>query len=735
MQSAAAGASAAQLSLRIRRGGVVVGLLATFVPPTIALVAQWADASLRDILSLAVPFAIALTGWTVRSWRLRVALGSIGAYAYLASVVLLDSTVGITWPPVASTAFAASVVVISGTTSLWALAAVAASAFLCAIGVMVDPISTYNISVDLLGGWITPLVQIGLGLSFFTVLRVWDAQARDVDRQLTGIREQLQEAVESDEAATARSSVDRRIHETVLNTLNAMLVSESRDAIREQCRRDRDFLSRSEGPSSNQLTSLVRRAIDKVPELRVTVEVSRDVDIADEDLQRVLVDATTEALRNVSRHAGVSDAEIRAEVGADGLSVTITDGGLGMPEHADARFGSRSVITASVTGVGGSATWRPADPRGTTVELRLPHRVDTPPVTPPASTDALLGSVAARFALVATVWIGLIAVPVAAFAFTLPWAIIAAYAALVGCTLLLILRWESGRRVALSTLVVTAALVTMGVAALGQQGCTTAVGFHWIIFTAAGSAALTSLAQRSIGLRITFALVPVLASGAFAMTSPAACRLDAVDAALENALWVGAIVTVVTVLATQVDRYRRRADADWLETIRLRARAWAARKAEARWDRALASVDGMLESVADGSVDPLDPAFRHRVLTAQAWLRSQLELGQLRDDSARDAWEAFLDRCARASTRIRLEVLAESQTVPTDRLLDDVLRMAVSSQDSAATVSILAHGLLVRFTGSAIDPETLTGWSVLDAAENGGWTLESSLASPASNSD
>ena len=148
MQAAAAGASAAQLSLRIRRGGVVVGLLATFVPPTIALVAQWADTSLRDILSLVVPLAIALTGWTVRSWRPRVVLGSIGAYAYLASVVLLDSTVGITWPPVASTAFAASVVVISGTTGLWALAAVAASAFLCAIGVMVDPISTYNISVD-----------------------------------------------------------------------------------------------------------------------------------------------------------------------------------------------------------------------------------------------------------------------------------------------------------------------------------------------------------------------------------------------------------------------------------------------------------------------------------------------------------------------------------------------------------------------------------------------------------
>jgi len=717
-------ASAGQLSTRIRFGGVVAGLAAVFIPAVLTLAVQWPVASTLDILTVAIPTALVLIGWTARRWDVRVALTSLGVYAYLTGIAVLDTPSSITWPPIASATFAASVVVISGTTGMWGILGIVASASLCAIGVIVPPTSTFNISVDLLGGWITPLVDIGLGLSFFIVLRIWDTRAALLDDEIGAIRETHRAALESAESGAARARVDRRIHETVLNTLNALLVSESRDRMIAQCQQDRASLRRSVDAPGTVISSVLQAACSKVPGVHVTLEIPMDAAIEDDDVRQVISDATTEALRNVERHSGVTVAHVATEVRDEWIDVRIRDLGRGMPADATARFGLRGALAASVDAIGGTVTWRSEEGRGTTVEIRVPQLAPASAHTAPTSVDFLLGSMTARIALVATVWIGLIAVPAAAPSFTRPWAIIVSFGSLVGLLALLIVRWNGPRRSVLSLLALLASLGTMVVAGVSQAGCSTATPIHWVIFSAAGAGVLISLARPSMPGRIAFAALPVLASLGVALTSPRSCSLDAIDAAIENGLWVGIIVTVITALTRRVDRVRRVADDEWLETLRLRTRARADLKAEERWSEAVRVVDGLLESVCVGSVDPLDAEFRAKVLAAQFHLRSQLELSQLEDDGARESWERFLSQSSMNSVRLRVEVLDVAHRPPGARLLDDLTSIVTGSVSSDATISLLTHSVLVRLHHGTIDPGLYRRWSLLEAFDDQGWLLE-----------
>lgn len=720
--------TASRLTERIRLGGVIAGLLATLLPPTIALLLQLGQASLRDVLSVLLPLTISAIGWAQPRWTLRVALSSIGAYAYVVAVVLLDTSAGITWPPVASSTFAASVVVISGTAGLWGLLGIAASAALCALGVMIEPVSTFNISVDFLGGWITPLVSIGLGLSFFIVLRIWDERALAFDHYLGVVRAAHRAAIEEDEAAGARRRIDRRIHETVLNTLNAITVSEDTDSIRKQCRIDLDTLTASVSETAHLLSAIIDDCAARVPEIRVHRDLPGDLDIADEQVRSVLTDALTELLRNVERHSGVRDAAVHVQFSGDGVVVTVEDAGRGMAEGEAARFGVRHTLVTSLRGIGGEVTWTAVAPHGTRAEMRLPLRPRTEPPRVPASSDFLLDSTRARLALVPTLWIGLIAVPVAALSFTRPWTIVLGYVLLMGFAAALIIRWNTADRRVLSLATMATALLTIALAAASQDGCASAIPFHWVIFAAAGSFALIALAQRTSIARAATATIGIVASTLLAFSSPATCRLDAVDAALENAAWVAIIVSVVTALTTQVDRYRAAADQEWLDAVRLRARTLASQGAAERWATARESVDSLLRAIAVGEMDPVDPQTKERARSIQARLRSLLEVGQLRDPSARRAWEDFLSLCANQRSSVLIDVLDAQHLPPGSQEFTDLGTLVQSSAGAPIVISLLADTMLVRAHRVQIELLRSDRWSVLEVSDKQDWTLECASA-------
>jgi len=723
-------ASASRLTDRIRLGGVIASLLATLAPPLVALLLQRTAASPRDVATVMVPIAIVAIGWLQHRWSVRVALSAVGVYSYLVGAVLLDTPASITWPPVASSTFAASVVVIAGTTGLWGLIGIAASATLCAVGVMVQPVSTFNISVDFLGGWITPLVCVGLGLSFFIVLRVWDVRAQVFDQETEQIRLAHRAALEEAEGDAARRLVDRRIHETVLNTLNAITVSNDRAQIQEHCRLDLRTLTDTTAPPNHLLSTIIADASARFPHLRVQVDVEGEASIEDQYLRSIVSDAITELLRNVQRHSGVNEAAVTARATGESVTITVDDAGQGMPEGAAARFGLRHTLMSSISDIGGRVRWLPAEPQGTRVEVTIPIAARSNPLTMPTSSDFLLDSLTARIALVPTLWIGLLAVPVAALSFAQPWAILIAYATLMVFAVGLIFGWASNHRQSRAILTLLAALATCAVAAATQTGCTSAVAFHWVIFASAGSIALIVLAQNSLITRAATAAAALVATTLLAFSSPAECRLDAVDAALENAMWVIIIVAVVTTLTTNVDRYRESADHEWLEATRLRARALASQGAAARWVAARETVDGLLRSIAEGDIDPLDPRSQARARLIQTRLRSLLEVGQLRDPSTRQVWEGFLALHTSEHSSVLIEVLDEQHARPMDRVFADLSELMREASGEQMSISLLTDSILVHMPQVPTLNFASPRWALLEHSAGQGCTLECADARP-----
>ncbi len=86
-----------------------------------------------------------------------------------------------------------------------------------------------------------------------------------------------------------------------------------------------------------------------------------------------LVDAAREALTNVTKHAGVAEAIMRAHCTPYALTVSVLDHGAGFdPARTPPGLGLRESITRRLADAGGAATVQSAPGEGTYVELTVP---------------------------------------------------------------------------------------------------------------------------------------------------------------------------------------------------------------------------------------------------------------------------------------------------------------------------------------------------------------------------
>jgi signal transduction histidine kinase len=86
-----------------------------------------------------------------------------------------------------------------------------------------------------------------------------------------------------------------------------------------------------------------------------------------------IVDATREALTNVSKHADVRDATVHVRVADDGLEVVISDIGRGFDASTTAGgIGQRQSIRERMEAVGGRAQIESTRGAGTRVTLWAP---------------------------------------------------------------------------------------------------------------------------------------------------------------------------------------------------------------------------------------------------------------------------------------------------------------------------------------------------------------------------
>lgn len=191
----------------------------------------------------------------------------------------------------------------------------------------------------------------------------------------------------SHERAMARARAEQRriVHGSVLQTLQALcepsLDPAELPGLQRQARRDlhliRSYLAGRDPMAVDDLDGLIAALTIEGNERGLRIEVVRDerasaTRVVDPAKLNALRIAAGEALTNVAKHAGVSTATIRTELGRDSLRLSVTDSGIGFRHDALAPgFGLHGTLSA-VDDVGGHWHIETAPGAGTIVTLTVP---------------------------------------------------------------------------------------------------------------------------------------------------------------------------------------------------------------------------------------------------------------------------------------------------------------------------------------------------------------------------
>lgn len=193
-------------------------------------------------------------------------------------------------------------------------------------------------------------------------------------------RDRLQAALIRAETEAARASEraegSARLHDTVLQHLTAVGRAEDlQDARRHATRAQnelRQFLRSPDLDDSTLRAAIEAAATAAADGAELSVGVVGDAPVGDRE--RLLVDATAEAVRNAATHAD-SPIRVFAEASAEGeVIVWVSDrgGGFDLAEVPRDRLGVRQSIVGRLERAGGTAELR-SDADGTEWELRLPR--------------------------------------------------------------------------------------------------------------------------------------------------------------------------------------------------------------------------------------------------------------------------------------------------------------------------------------------------------------------------
>jgi hypothetical protein len=253
------------------------------------------------------------------------------------------------------------------------------------------------LSVANLGGWLAdasyyPLWNAVLdGLTFFgnmtavwVIARLMRGSARSLDEyRMTTLRRAQALASERE-----RACQNTALRAGLLSTLEDLAAMELDPALAEQVRQEVRWLrqlAESDTPASpaagaGGLAAGVRALVAQriTGGLRIQLELSEVLPTVGRSQTEALLGALGEALTNVAKHAGTTQASVRVG-GGGGLELVIEDSGRGYdPARVPAGTGQRCSIIERVAEVGGVAAIDSAPGRGTRVRLWVP----TGPVPP-----------------------------------------------------------------------------------------------------------------------------------------------------------------------------------------------------------------------------------------------------------------------------------------------------------------------------------------------------------------
>ncbi len=474
-------------------------------------------------------------------------------------------------------------------------------------------------SLPVIGFWAGPafLLVAGVGLAIWR--NNWAASAKATDDEFISAQQALLSIRRDQAVLAAQQQIQRRLHETMLNTLFAVgngVGRTNRSLVEQTCRSDLSNLETgSRYVTSVSVETVVLDAVEVVRG-QLRVEISGDIDAQISAISAgALRDALVEALRNVVRHAQSAQAKIDLALEGGSASVRIVDHGVGFSSIPDQHFGMRRAIEEPIQILGGSVRVHSERGAGTEVELTLPIE---PAIVEPAAGPPVLAVVVgprrARFAAISPIYFGLATVGMVCTQYSHWWILLTAYLLFAACVIAGALWWESRFIQPLAVLTFVALAVTFLVLLIpamhehhdplhDEAGTIT---FDWLVNAGfvATVIALLALPPRFYAW-LPFSL-PFVAASLVVIESGETSSPDRFASLAQALAFMGLAVYGVTTIFKAIEVQRSQALETWSRVHDSETRT----QEEVQWEDTISGVPesavSLVSGIASGVLDPGD---------------------------------------------------------------------------------------------------------------------------------
>lgn len=652
---------AARIALRVAG-------LAMFAPALLLLWIGRTQSSVYDWLLLSVCLLGWLIGLTARSVHVQSAIQLTSGACLLTGALLLAPLGGPGWIMPTTIAFAivigATFVYRARTAIIIIFAAALLDGFVTTYGA---PTAAFTDNLPLFG-FVGPLLDVIAGTGLVLARHAtWNLFVQ-VDRRQSELIHARERTERENQIQSARESVERRIHETVLNTLSGIAMgTRSQSAAQRSAQRDLHQLELGLSPiPDSSLTDLIAISIDasQIEPLIPTVRVTSNTTIPG-SMASVFRDALVEVLRNVSLHSGASVVTIDAQVAED-ISITVVDNGVGIANGLEERFGLRKSVKGGMSSLGGEAFISSTPGVGVTVKLSAPVLKSRPlPPKPRQATKVLDDSVLSRIGLLGTnLFLVVIAVPLA---LSLPQSVfvvlgIFTYAAI---NIVLAFTWGPRSRRILPMTALVAAVAIALVLAQSTLNCTQSGSITWLITGISGGGALLMIrAYTSLTPRIVIIAGITVSTIVMTASLPFNCAGYPGATSLVTLTYMAAVTYFFSWLDFRFESDRARMLNQWQSAVQQRLQLEQRQITTMEWNRLSSDVSDLLLAIATGQCDIESPEIRSRATAATSELRAQL--GQSSTGTRSD--ELVIPTTRNLATRLapfRLTIESDVIVVPT----------------------------------------------------------------------
>ena len=604
---------------RVSNLALILAGATAYVTLTLTLVPNIALVGTSAVLVLAGSFAAWCLGFVPALAAERAGIQCYALVALLAAPYVLSTTCFVPWIDMGLVAIAA---VLGAVIAMPFGRALRVIAFVLVLDVSQicfprPTVALFDSSLPLLGRWSGPIFLLFVGVGFSLWRRNWAASAATTDEEFVSAQFALLNSRRHQAVLAAQHQSQRRLHETMLNTLFAVgrgVGRTNRELVVETCRSDLAHLDTGSRYVSSVPVSAVIADAARVLEGQLDFTI---VDAQDAMLGPIpagaLRDAMVEALRNVVRHARTSAVFIQSEVNEESLAVRIVDHGVGFSSVPDQHFGLTRAIHEPIDILGGSVAVTSEPGEGTEVELTLPlESQSTHPDALAPVLDVVVGPLSARLAAISAIYFGLATVLIVSGQYSNWWLFLLAYLVFAFCVITGAVLWDSKwrRHLTVVTFVALAAaflvILAMNPRELLPPGLNspTAVTFDWLVNCGFAATVITLLALPPRAYAwIPFAL-PFVAASIVIFTSGDPNITDRFESLFQALAFMGLAVYSVTTLFKAIELQRSQALETWNRVQDSETRA----QEELHWDHTIRGVpDSVVALVSGIANDELDP--------------------------------------------------------------------------------------------------------------------------------